>query len=237
PHIRRCGYRRICEIGAQRGANTDLLLRLPDVEITLIDPCRDADLLLQYADEPRVSVAVGRSLDVLPVIEAEFDCILIDGDHNWYTVSNELHWIERRHLLTNPGTVFLHDVGWPYGRRDLYYAPSDIPPNARQPWARGGVVRGSDALHPSGLNADLAHATHEGGPRNGVLTAVEDFLEESASRYTFSVDPREFGLGVLLNGRSADHRWITCSVRLRSLWERTRARTGFGRNSGSHPER
>jgi hypothetical protein len=41
------------------------------------------------------------------------------------------------------------------------------------------------------------NAIYEGGPRNGVLTAVEDFLQSHAG-YTFFSFQREWGLGVLV---------------------------------------
>ena len=45
---------------------------------------------------------------------------------------------------------FLHDVGWPYGRRDLYYAPERIPEEFRQPWAQKGLrLRPARGAHRS----------------------------------------------------------------------------------------
>ena len=32
--------------------------------------------------------------------------------------------------------LVLHDVGWPYGRRDLYYDPDDIPASTASPWRK-----------------------------------------------------------------------------------------------------
>src|SRR3989338_2079469 len=73
-----------------------------------------------------------RSLEALPDISFP-DAVLIDGDHNWYTVFHELKLIERRateEKKTFP-LVLLHDVGWPYARRDLYYDIDTIPPEYR----------------------------------------------------------------------------------------------------------
>ena len=61
-----------------------------------------------------------------------------------------------------------------------------------------------------GLNASLQNAFEEFGPRNGVLTAVEDFLNQSGGRYHFIKDPREFGLGILLQ-KSGDNDWTKVS--------------------------
>jgi hypothetical protein len=41
------------------------------------------------------------------------------------------------------------------------------------------------------------NATHEGGPRNGVLTAIEDFLALHPGEYRFFWIRYQWGLGVL----------------------------------------
>lgn len=205
PFIREFGCQNVLEIGAQYGENTQELAELPSVRITVIDPCVDADLCARHAGSGRVTVHRGLSLDVLPALSEPFDCILVDGDHNWYTVYNELRVIRERGLLARGGTVFLHDTSWPYGRRDGYYEPSRIPEEHRQPYARKGIVRGKSALSDTeGVNAHLANATHEGGPRNGVLCAVEDFLAEHAGDYAFRNLEIQYGLGMLYRKRDAE---------------------------------
>ena len=76
--------------------------------------------------------------------------------------------------------MVLHDVGWPYGRRDLYYAPEQIPDEFRQPYAQGGHAPGRQrARHGRRRHQpDDVQRRHEGGPRNGVMTAVDDFIAE-----------------------------------------------------------
>lgn len=65
---------------------------------------------------------------VLPTLPA-MDVALVDGDHNWHTVFHELRMLAEtaRASLAPLPVLILHDVGWPYGRRDLYYAPERIP--------------------------------------------------------------------------------------------------------------
>ena len=120
------------------------------------------------------------------------DLFLLDGDHNWYTVLHELRAIERcaeRYERAFP-VVCLHDIGWPYGRRDLYYAPERIPTEFRQPYAQKGLdVDKPDLLDAGGFNLKHYNAFHEGGPRNGVLTAVEQFVEESKGRFELLTIP------------------------------------------------
>jgi hypothetical protein len=213
PYIKSRGYKRLCEIGASLGENTNKLLELESVSITIIDPGIDADLNEKTNHSPRVNVKKGLSLEVLPHLYEEFDCVLIDGDHNWYTVYNELKLIDQHELLKPGGTIFFHDVGFPYGRRDMYYQPETIPQEFTQPYERKGIIEGQSELSSdSGANAEHFNAAHEGGPRNGVLTAIEDFLKENEGKYKFIHIRQEFGLGVMLKrkGRVSDLRF--------SLW-------------------
>lgn len=198
PYIVENNYRNICEIGASLGENTEKILELDSVTMTIIDPCFDADLFAKHHDGRRVKVLKGLSHDILATLSEEFDCILIDGDHNWYTVYNELRLIEERKLLKPGGTIFFHDVRWPYGRRDMYYQPEVIPAEFVHPYATKGIVQGqSELVETGGSNGEHCNALHEGGPRNGVLTAIEDFVGEHKNEYSFFYVEEEFGLGVM----------------------------------------
>ena len=72
------------------------------------------------------------------------DAVLIDGDHNWHTVYNELKIVDEFQVW--PITL-LHDIDWPYGRRDVYYDPSTVPAEYRQPHVKAGLVRGKSARY------------------------------------------------------------------------------------------
>jgi hypothetical protein len=90
-------------------------------------------------------------------------------------------------------------VGWPYGRRDLYYDPSNIPAEHRQPWRRAGIRRGERPLVVGGgLNSNLANAELEGGARNGVMTAVDDFVAARHDALRIVVLPVLFGLAIVV---------------------------------------
>lgn len=198
PLARKRTWRSFCEIGASTGISTDELLMLPIDSYTIVDPCFDADLILKYAGDARVTVLNCNSLDALPNVASVYDCILIDGDHNWYTVFNELRLIRQRNLLRPGGMIFFHDVEWPYGRRDLYYQPDTIPPEYRQDYERKGIIPGRSQLADyGGSNTENWNAVHEGGPRNGVLTAIEDFYAENPSGYRFCRVRLASGLGIL----------------------------------------
>ncbi len=127
------------------------------------------------------------------------DLYLIDGDHNYFTVRAELEEIFGGDGNRLP-LVFLHDVGWPWGRRDLYYDPGSLPPEAVHPhtWDKG-VVLGYEGVVAGGFRGEgqFAYARHEGGPANGVRTAVEDFLAAHERELVFRTVPCVFGLGIV----------------------------------------
>lgn len=202
PVARRRGWERICEIGSREGESIDFLRALPKAQITIIDPCLDCDLQRKFGDSSVIEMKKGLSLEVLPHLQGSFDCILIDGDHNWYTVYNELKLIFERGLLAPGGIIFLHDVDWPWARRDLYYQPETIPPSHRHLYGTGAIIRGERRLADgAGPFAGGSKALMEGGERNGVLTAVEDFLREQQGGYRFFRARVGSGLGILMPRR------------------------------------
>ncbi len=191
-------WRSVCEIGASLGGGTEMLANLPDINLTVIDPCYDCDLADKFVSNPRVRVRKGTSLEVLPHVNDVFDCILVDGDHNWYTVYHELEAIMDRGLLRDGGIVFFHDVEWPWGRRDMYYVPETIPSEYVHTLSLEGIARGRREASPSFTSlAYLRKASQEGGPRNGVLTAVEDFMKERSGECRFFMVHAGVGLGVM----------------------------------------
>ena len=131
PLVKAARAQRVLEIGALRGETTARMFDQlgPTSELHVIDP------LPQFDPEEHEREFPGRyifhrdlSLNVLPDLPP-MDVALIDGDHNWYTVYNECRLLAeaaRGDGAPLPVMIF-HDVAWPYGRRDLYYNPDDIP--------------------------------------------------------------------------------------------------------------
>jgi len=203
PVLHAAQARRIVEVGAWRGETTELVLDAlgPDAELDVIDPEPAFDPAEHEERFPgRLRFHRAPSLDVLPTL-GPIDAALIDGDHNWYTVHNELCLLAdgaRRHGTGLP-VLILHDVLWPYGRRDLYYEPQRIPAEFRQPWRRAGINLGMRRLHHAkGLNPTMCNADEEGGPRNGVMTGLEDFLAEHPRPVRKLVLPIYFGLAIVV---------------------------------------
>ncbi|MFM8972781.1 MAG: CmcI family methyltransferase [Actinomycetota bacterium] len=206
PLLQAVGARRIVEIGALRGETTALMLeRLgPDTELHVIDPVPEFDPAEHEAAFPgRYIFHRDLSHNVLPGLPP-VDVALVDGDHNWYTVYNELRMLAERATAAGAHlpVLVLHDVGWPYGRRDLYYAPERIPAEFRQPYARKGLRPGEPGLlDAGGINPLHDNAITEGGPRNGVMTALEDFLAEHPEPVRLVVLPVYYGLAIAVEER------------------------------------
>jgi hypothetical protein len=205
PLLLAVGARVLVEVGISFGLTTAKMLEWVaehDGVLHGIDPMARKDVLaLQDEHGDRFVLHQARSLDALPEIR-DPDFILIDGDHNWFTVHRELQVIERVAREDDrpyPLTV-LHDVDWPYGRRDMYFDPQSIPAEYRQEFAEGGVLPGVSGLAGErGLNARTATALVEGTPRNGVRTAVEDFISESELKFHWSSVPGFHGAGILVD--------------------------------------
>jgi len=195
--------KRLIEIGAAEGLNTRNLLaycRQTGAHIDIIDPAPRPVLhgVLAEYDTEYTWLAL-KSLDAIPGLAA-VDVALIDGDHNWYTVFTELTLLFTRmaQLGAVPPIVFHHDVAWPYGRRDMYYNPDDLEPANRHPYAYQGMIPGHSELVDEGINGYLANALHEGGPQNGVLTGIEDFIASESQPISFYMLPFFSGLSIMV---------------------------------------
>lgn len=189
----------ILEVGAFQGELTrELLIWATEngARVTTIEPLPNVPLKQVMADYPELEVLEETSHDALRSLESLPDAMVIDGDHNYYTLFNELKIIgEKTGGDLYPLTMF-HDVGWPHARRDTYYAPDRIPEEHRQPLAHDmGLAPGNPGVTRDGLPYEWAAAA-EGGPGNGVLTAIEDYMAEHAD-LRFAVIPVFFGFGIL----------------------------------------
>ena len=200
--------RSVVEIGGEGGTFTSELLAWAEargVKVRCIDPAPSEALVKMVEASPGAELLHARSTDALADMEPA-DVYFVDGDHNYFTLSSELRAIEAARNEGPDGypLLFLHDVGWPAGRRDMYYDPESLPPEAVHPYAYElGVTVGCAGLVEDGFRGegDFAWAREEGGPANGVLTAVEDFLAERPT-LTFHTVPCIFGLGVIYTGEA-----------------------------------
>jgi cephalosporin hydroxylase/glycosyltransferase involved in cell wall biosynthesis len=209
PVIDAVGARRVVEIGALRGETTARMLKRlgAECELHVIDPAPQFDPAAHEREFPgRYHFHLGTSLEVLPDLPPA-DVVLVDGDHNWYTVYHELHLLAETAQRSGARlpVLVLHDVTWPYGRRDLYYAPERIPAEFRHAYRRAGMRPGQSALVGSGgMNRDMANAEHEGGRRNGVMTAVDDFVGRHPEDIRVVVLPIFYGLAIVAENRTVE---------------------------------
>lgn len=203
PVLDRLAPSMVVEVGSELGRTTRNLAafcRERGAVLHAIDPKPLFDAAAWEREfAPALVMHRAPSLEVLPTLPPA-DAVLLDGDHNWYTVFHELSLLaDGAARAERPFPVtFLHDIGWPYGRRDLYYAPDRIPAEFRHPHEKKGLTPGEPGLLPTGgVNRFACNACQEGGPRNGVLTAVEDFLTARAPDLRLIVVPGFHGLGVV----------------------------------------
>ena len=202
PLLEIAGIRSATEIGSESGVTSELLVaRMHEAgggRLVIVDP--DA-LEVPAPDDVQRTVVRGYSPAALDGLEPT-DLYLIDGDHNHWTVSRELETIaaaaQGREVFP---LLLLNDVSWPAARRDQYYAPDRLPAEVVHPYSfELGAVPGESPLAASGFRGEgsFAYALEEGGPRNGVLTALEDFLAGRPDLELHLVAP-VFGLGVVID--------------------------------------
>ncbi len=176
-----------------------------------IDPS-PAQAANSYFDGVSAILHQGISLEVLPSLPLT-DAYFIDGDHNYYTVKHELEQICRTYderpaeQADRPfPLLLLHDTGWPCGRRDFYYNPAAIPADALHPHSFDkGVHPRLKAAIDGGLRGEgaFAVALHQGGPKNGVLTAIEDVLAAQPDLCLTQI-PCIYGLGIVTSRAVAE---------------------------------
>jgi predicted O-methyltransferase YrrM len=121
----------VLEIGIDRGVTmiplvVHLASRVGEYAVVGIDVFIQESLAitLQNIEHRRGAILLqGNSLELLPKIVEQamkFDLVLIDGDHNYYTVSRELAYLDR--LVRNDGLVMIDDYDGKWAERDLWYA-------------------------------------------------------------------------------------------------------------------
>ncbi len=101
-----------------------------------------------------------------------YSAIFLNDDANWYTIYNELKIIQRTN--NEFPLVFICNNNFPNKRRDSYKDPNIIPKNFRNKYS-------DQIIHENiKINDGFFHAIYENTEKNGVLTAIEDFLKNNA---------------------------------------------------------
>lgn len=219
PCLDAVGARSVVEVGAFAGDLTRLLADWASragARVVAVDPAPQDGLVELERERDEVELIRETSLEALPRIDLP-NAIVIDGDHNHHVVSEELRLIGERAPGSELPLLVFHDVAWPHGRRDDYFAPEQIPDDRRQPLAgdSGGLFPGDPGLRRGGLPYPRS-AAREGGPWNGVLTAVEGFVADRDG-LRLVVVPVFFGLGVVWH---RDAPWAAAVAELFDPWDR-----------------
>jgi len=193
------GAATVCEIGSETGGHTHDLVAWAerhDAHVWCVEPHPVVGLRELAAQSTALTLVRGRSPGALADVPA-CDAWIVDGDHNYATVASELRTIvAKARAADRPALAILHDVGWPAGRRDSYYAPQAIDDPHPHTWSRG-VVPGEPGVVDGGFRGggEFAWAEREGGTANGVRAAVEAVAAEEGLELL--VVPSVFGLGFL----------------------------------------
>ena len=204
----------ICEIGSEFGGNTKVLLEYVENKggkLTCIDPNPNKEFLKITSSTENLKFIESVSLNAIDSVE-NIHAWFIDGDHNWYTVYNELLMIRKKFIMDEKKfLVFVHDVDWPSGYRDMYYNPSSIPKEFlhEHSWDLGTVIDNPNLIDGGFRgNGAFAWAYQFGGKKNGVRSAIIDFLSEEREEIEFMSIPGIFGLGVLFSKKHSFYKEI-----------------------------
>ena len=183
PCLDAAGVRSVVEVGAFAG---DLTRRAGRVgggrrraRVAAVDPSPQPGLVALAEEHPELELIRETSLAALPALPELPDAVIIDGDHNYFTVSEELRLIGERAPAPSCRCCSSTTSAGRTGAATTTSTPSRSPSDFRQPIGgrRGGLVPGEPGVALGGLPYPRS-AEREGGPRNGVLTAVEDFVGE-----------------------------------------------------------
>lgn len=187
-----------CEIGVEGQILSEKIIEMASIHLSkvyAIDPTIENKQ--DYENYVFIQKPSHKGLNDVTLCDVYF----VDGDHNYYTVKGELDLIKKIPSSSSDfPLIFLHDVGWPQDRRDSYYLPSYVPEESRQASTSGlGVDPEISDLTKFGLasgDPSYVFSDARGGVKNGVLTAVEDFVIENPE-WAYLKIPGIFGLCIL----------------------------------------
>lgn len=218
----------LLQIGAYKGDHTRHLLqhcKAVKGSLIVIEPFVVPELEQVLAGSECGLLLAAKSHVAIPQIHTRIDAVLLNGDLNYHAVYGDLLAIADMAKRTGGAfpTVVLKSMSWPYARRDMYYDPESVPAQDRHDYERMGMTPWSSGLEERAINAPFCNARQEGGPRNGVLTAVEDFIRDSSDVLCLFKLPINHGLGIIYrpNTTTADfiERMVAPPPALRLLLE------------------
>jgi hypothetical protein len=187
----------VVEVGVESGQVSSVYTELGAKTVYCVDPTPTDALRATLDGKPGLQLVERPSPAVLAELPVA-DLYVLDGDHNYAVVHAELTWI----LANAPdATVLMHDVLWPWSRRDLYYQPCQLTADQQHESTDDGPTVWHDEVTPAGFVGLGAFtvAREAGNERNGVLTAVEDVLAQPENAdWRFDLVPAVFGMGFIV---------------------------------------
>ncbi|MBI4021880.1 MAG: hypothetical protein HY372_00830 [Candidatus Andersenbacteria bacterium] len=224
PMLDALGIKHLLEVGADRGQHTRWLLgycREHAGTLTVIEPRPHEQLDELVAGQRGVCLMRETSAAVLPNLSVAPEAVFLEGDLNFAAVSHDLQALQE--LGQRRGgewpVTFVSAVGWPYARRDMYYEPERLPKSWRHEFARRGMSPWSAELVAGGINAPFANANREGGVKNGVLTAVEDFVAAQAGLALWLL-PVNHGFGIVYDMNSNAAPYVQSHLKIPAAMQR-----------------
>ncbi len=196
----------ILEIGLEKGLSSKMLSSLAqtyEVPYVGIDPFPPPNI--QYGE-----IIAAKSQEVLEKVLQKYpklNIFVIDGDHNYETVTYELNTIlSYRCQHREPYLIFLHDTTWPNAFRDSFYAPYTLPTAKRRKLShpRAWVTYGKKYATLTvgtipNTSPGFIYALKEGGERNGIIPAIKEAIVKfKDEELQLIIIPIFFGLGILL---------------------------------------
>src|SRR3954449_958159 len=108
----------VAEVGAYAGDFTRILLLWAEragATVTAIDPLPKPPLEELDAERDDLTLVRATSHEALKTIQLP-DAVILDGDHNYFTVDGELRTVAGRDGDEPLSHFTFHDVGWPHAR-------------------------------------------------------------------------------------------------------------------------
>lgn len=168
--------------------------------LTELRPRAVAGVELGARFEPRLAEYAG-ALGFEPLADPARADLAISGASTYESVRTLLSQIRER-----PAVAVLGGTGWPCGRRDARASVDDLETDERLRYAFRCPVPGELAL--SDESSPVAFATVEGGPRNGVRTAIEDACRDAPGVWDVRLLPGFGGIAIMLPAALASaERW------------------------------
>lgn len=139
----------------QRMSKTHDAFEYTGIDIKIENSVVETLKYMMFEKNQNVKIVKNNSLAFLSECTEIFDVIFVDGDHNYYTVLNELKMIDK---ISHDKTIIVcDDYEGRWSNKDLFYAE-----------------------RPEYLDNSLATPRHE-QEKQGVKPAIDDFIEINPS--------------------------------------------------------